>query len=371
MSMTLSKMKKQVSFCSGRFFFHESETGMGHSFLRKTSSCIVMRTMIIGAMLISIPCSAQQPAPPQANSASSSPGFRAALTSETATIQDGDTPVLVYQRAPRSLAGKWTRSHYIHPLYDLEGQPITEDFPPDHLHHRGIFWAWHQVLVDGVPQGDPWLCQNFTWDVRRLRVEVDPAVVRLQAIVLWRPGDVAATAEQTTALAPPASRRAILRERTDIHVHPVEQEELSSYRCIDFQIRLQPLVAGLAIGGSDDTKGYGGFSARIRMDRPLEFSGRTGPVEPQVNQIHAGPWMNFAWPEGGMLILNHPDNPNSPQPWILRRQKSMQNAAFPGRSAYAIPQDQPLKLRYRIVIYRGTLSTSAIENLYKDYENSH
>jgi hypothetical protein len=38
------------------------------------------------------------------------------------------------------------RSDYIHPLYGLNGEMLTNDWPDaDHPHHRGIFWAWLEV----------------------------------------------------------------------------------------------------------------------------------------------------------------------------------------------------------------------------------
>ncbi len=54
-------------------------------------------------------------------------------------------PVLFYRTVPKSLKGKFERTHYIHPLYSLNGEILTEDFPEDHPHHRGIFWVWHQI----------------------------------------------------------------------------------------------------------------------------------------------------------------------------------------------------------------------------------
>ena len=80
-------------------------------------------------------------------------------------VAEGDRPILFYQRATKSMDGKWPRAGYIHPLYGLDGQTLTEDFPIDHRHHRGIFWAWHQVWVGDKLIGDPWLCQDFQWEV--------------------------------------------------------------------------------------------------------------------------------------------------------------------------------------------------------------
>ena len=50
---------------------------------------------------------------------------------------------------PKAKDGKLARANYVHPLLDLDGEPLTEDFPADHPHHRGVFWAWHQVRIGG------------------------------------------------------------------------------------------------------------------------------------------------------------------------------------------------------------------------------
>ena len=60
--------------------------------------------------------------------------------------ENSDT-ILFHQTAEKSLNSEYTRSNYIHPLYALDGEVLTEDFPEDHPHHRGIFWAWHQLYV--------------------------------------------------------------------------------------------------------------------------------------------------------------------------------------------------------------------------------
>ena len=68
-----------------------------------------------------------------------------------------DTPALAIAYYPKSREGTHTRNNYVD-LFDFQGHEITEDFPADHLHHRGVFWAWHQVLVNGKQLGDSWEC---------------------------------------------------------------------------------------------------------------------------------------------------------------------------------------------------------------------
>src|SRR5690606_35015868 len=81
-------------------------------------------------------------------------------------IREGDQKVLFYQKSPKSLNGQYERANYVHPLYGLHEEILTEDFPEDHLHQRGIFWTWHQIVVNGKKIADGWTCENIAWDVQ-------------------------------------------------------------------------------------------------------------------------------------------------------------------------------------------------------------
>src|SRR5688572_15782855 len=55
-------------------------------------------------------------------------------------LWEGDRPVLVYNHGlihpQEGIAGR-PRAAYIHPLYGLDGELLTDDFPKDHTYHRG------------------------------------------------------------------------------------------------------------------------------------------------------------------------------------------------------------------------------------------
>lgn len=56
----------------------------------------------------------------------------------TLTLRDGKIDVLTYRFGYQLKTGvdpRYTRSCYIHPLFSLDGQVLTDDFPKDHLHH--------------------------------------------------------------------------------------------------------------------------------------------------------------------------------------------------------------------------------------------
>lgn len=276
-------------------------------------------------------------------------------------IAQGDAKVLFYQSQARSLNGKHTRSHYIHPLYGLDGEILTENFPSDHPHQRGIFWAWHQMLVGDKPVGDGWILEDFSYDVQDVKIlKKDSLSSALKAEVLWK---------SPLWLDSDGRQKPFIKETTIIRVHNVKDD----IRKIDFEISLMALEDEVYIGGSSNRTGYGGFSARIKMPDDLVFTGTKGNVEPQEHSVQAGPWVDFTakFQTGeqlsGITILSHSSIPDYPNRWVLRRKESMQNARFPGQQTYKLPKNEPLVLRYRLIVHRGNLSIEAIDKLQDEY----
>ncbi len=277
-------------------------------------------------------------------------------------VTENGQAVLFYQLAPKSLNGEYARSNYIHPLHDLDGGVLTEDFPADHLHQRGIFWAWHQVFVQGKRVSDQWTTENSIWEV------VDTEIVRVgsESAAI----KVAFNWKSPKWLDGHGKQKAFVEETAVVRIHRAEDE----IRKIDFDIRLVALEDGVSIGGSEDDKGYGGFSARVRMPSDIRFTGRAGKLTPQTMQMEAGPWVDFSGSydssgkKSGVAILVHPSTANFPQPWILRAQRSMQNPVYPGNRAVPLPLGKPLILRYRMVIHRGDASDVGLDELQSAYE---
>jgi len=63
-------------------------------------------------------------------------------------LREGGKAALVYNYGPQLKAGApedRRRCCYIFPLYTPGGVSMLDDFPADHWHHRGLFWAWPVV----------------------------------------------------------------------------------------------------------------------------------------------------------------------------------------------------------------------------------
>lgn len=261
-------------------------------------------------------------------------------------IQEAGIPILHYQQKPKSIEGKYERSNYIHPLYDLDGRVITEDFPADHLHQRGIFWTWHQIKKNGVSLGDGWECRDIKWDVVSAEaVNLQEGGILLKTRVLWKsPNLVSADGEMIP----------FVEERAEITVRPKHQGE----RIIDFKLIFSALTEDISIGGSEDEKGYGGFSTRFLLPADVAFRGVEGQVTPRTTALAAGPVIDISGSWGGegpsgITIIQHPSNPGNPQTWILRSSKSMQNPVYPGARAIAWSPGKNITLRYRLVLRQG------------------
>src|SRR5688500_18430014 len=41
------------------------------------------------------------------------------------------------------------RRAYLHPILTLSGKVITDDYPANHIHRHGIWWAWTKSEFDG------------------------------------------------------------------------------------------------------------------------------------------------------------------------------------------------------------------------------
>lgn len=293
-------------------------------------------------------------------------GLSVELGEERVSISDGDAPILCYQRKPASLNGKYTRAGYVHPLYDLDGNILTEDFPEDHRHHRGIFWAWTQLFVGEARAGNPWWCQDFLAEVEQVeRLEEGVNSAALRATVYWK---------SPRWTDPHGLPKPIVREVTTIRAYRHE----AGSRVIDFDIQLLALEKDVRIGGSEDAKGYGGFSPRIRLPEGIQFTAASGAVEPQRLSVAPSPSMeitaNFGTTDelSGISVLAHPSVPGFPPRWILRRSGSMQNAVYPGRHAVPLSNSKPLVLRYRLVLHRGKAEPSTVARWAADYaQHSH
>ncbi|MEZ5070154.1 MAG: DUF6807 family protein [Bacteroidales bacterium] len=265
---------------------------------------------------------------------------------------ENDRLVLHYRGALNPAGDSLPFADFIHPLNDLQGNELTEVAPADHPHHRGVFWAWHQLRLDSLTLGDGWMMEGVDFSGDSLWVSSGSFGAAGRARVFW-------SSDTLRQLRGEAGSR-FLEENLRMWVHPSEPHR----QVIDLEIRLRALLPGVRLGGSADEKGYGGLSLRLREPEKLGFRSTNGPVVPDNLQVVAGPWMDFTH----LTLHCHPSTPNYPAPWILRQTASMQNIVFPGREPVLLETDRDLVLRYRLILHDASWQPEDGQRWQEEYE---
>lgn len=249
-------------------------------------------------------------------------------------LREGDRPVFVYNHGMILKPGmkeEYRRSSYVHPLYAPDGTVLTDDFPEDHPHHRGICWTWPVVRFEGQTY-DVWalvgMRQRF---LRWLARDASADRARLKVQNGWFAGERQAVKEVVEFLVSPASE---------------------GRRTIDFALCLEALDRPVEIAGREK-KGYGGLGIRfaprqetvIRTDAGVE-SGDSDLVTHRWAELSA----LFAGRPAGARIEIDPANPGAPNGWCLRHYGYVA-VSWPGTQSFTLAPKQPLALRYRITVF--------------------
>ena len=261
--------------------------------------------------------------------------FRDISPASVELIENG-RPVYVYNHGmmrPHGVPADRYRCCYVHPLYSPEGVVVTDDFPKDHYHHRGVFWVW-PVVEAGGKRYDLWLIQGIRkrfqqWTARAAGEDS----ARLAFINGWFTDD---------------EHREVVRERVEIVAHPA----VSSRRELDFALQFEALDRPVRINGKLDGKGYGGFCARLAPRRDTVIVTDTGKESGDSNLVpHA--WAReegaFASGRAALRIDIDPANPGFPNGWCLRYYGFL-GVNFPGMDGYTLRPGHPLVLKYKVTV---------------------
>lgn len=275
----------------------------------------------------------------------------------TLQVREGDHPVLAYnygemvgEHVPASDPRR-RRACYIHPVWGLRGEVLTDDFPPDHYHHHGIFWAWPHVRV-GDREYDLWsgnqIQQRF---VRWLDRATGPVAAVVGVENGWFVG-----------------KKRVMIERVWIRVY----RAAAARRAIDISLTWIPLDAPITLQGAAG-KSYGGLTMRFRPRSPKDAV-ITTPDGSQDDDLLNTPlrWADLSGPfaPGGALsgatILVPKTHPDYPPTWLLRHYGAI-CVGWPGVDAKTFPPDRPVRLAYRVSLHDGPGEAAGIRQIYEAY----
>jgi len=228
------------------------------------------------------------------------------------------------------------RSDYIHPLYGLNGEIMTNDWPDaDHPHHRGIFFGWPEVEY-GSERGDLYALQRvFARPTGNIKCINGKDFAEIEAENRWMWND----------------KEAIVKEMLIIRAYRTS----GGARFIDFTLTLLALKDSITIA-TRFTNSYGGVGMRMATPKDQNISQHADPVTASPQRY----WADFHGIfEGntsfsGMTLIQHKDNPEYPGKWIVYPALSWIQPTFPTNGTrYLLSKNKPFVFRFRLIVHQG------------------
>lgn len=256
---------------------------------------------------------------------------RPVLRYNYATIEPGD---LLEKVTPANRIYTRARSDYLHPLFGLDGEQLTLDWPQDHPHHRGIYWAWPEVDWRGQ-RGDLHALQFvFARPTGRCILTSGPVFAQIEAenVWQWEGGE------------------SLVQERAVVRAY----RATSVGRLIDLEFQFTALKEPVLLARRDTDK-YGGLNLRFAkvLEQAITFHTDDSNAIPRMAWAELSGRFGDAVP-CGIVVLQHAANPDYPGDWVKFPEINWFQPTFPASGTrYELRKGEPLVLRFRLWLHRG------------------
>lgn len=274
-------------------------------------------------------------------------------------------PVLRYQigESPLPRPGieeVFRRGGYIHPVFSPTGLRITDDYPANHVHHHGIWWAWTKTQFEGRTP-DFWNMGQKKGRVEpegRFRAWDGPVAAGFEAwhqhVDLTAPNPVVALREQwrVEVFTPPTSGDAL-------HIF----ELTSNQECAGSE----PLVLPEYHYGGLGVRGNWAWNGATETHF-LTSGGETNRVKAHATRgrwCHIGGELEGKWT--GMAILGHPENFRAPQPMRVHPTEPFFCFAPSQLGDWRIEPGTRRSFRYLFVVKDGPPDPELFDHLWRNY----
>jgi hypothetical protein len=280
------------------------------------------------------------------------------LDDKSLKLSEGNQPVLVYNhgtitndRVPQKDKRR-SRGCYIHPLWGLDGEMLTDDFPKDHYHHHGVFWAWPHVKVGGK-EYDLWMYNNITPRfVRWLARQSGPVAAVLGVENGWFVGE-----------------KKVMIERVWLRTYKAGAD----HRVLDLDFTWIPVDEPITLRGAEG-KSYGGLTVRfaVKSDKDSVITVPGGQSKQDLPETPL-PWADLtahfrgpAAEPSGAAIFVPPSHPDYPPTWLTRHYGPL-CIGWPGVKDKTFPPGKPIRLSYRLWIHKGAVTVEQLKDAYEAY----
>jgi hypothetical protein len=290
---------------------------------------------------------------------------------------DGRPAFTYLTRKPAGSNLKANSACCFHPVNTPSGERLTDLAPGDHVHHRGIFLAWHAMEFRSPA------------DLSKLGPLGPTHAFEIQRADFWGWGQFAPTADRvitnrSVTLSSTSGTSAVLdiaNEWLIASKKVMDEQTTASWRpgtsanVLDLTYRLTP-DADLVLNQTP----FGGFCVRARNDGESWYADPRGRVTRPDPHYSAA---DLNWPAAdwyaylitltggrgiGCAVVDHPKNP--PATWHNPRYVWMINPCLVANSPYQLGKGQTLTLRYRVILFDGALPDPLVRQLSTEFRAS-
>jgi len=259
---------------------------------------------------------------------------------------------------PEGVEEKFAHEAYIHPAWTPAGRIVTDDYPPDHKHQRGIWFSWTKTEFEGR-HPDFWNLGNQTAYIRF--AEMGPTA-RGPVFASFQPQH-----EHLDAKAP-GGPKVILEEQWTVRVWNVpgggDGAFLWDLTSRQRSVAESPLRLPKYHYGGLGYRGNRAWLKEVAM-KTSEGKSRTDGNESTAR------WLDVSGPldggQAGCLILIHPSNFRFPQPLRLNPKQPQICVAPSQGGEWDIKPGEEYVSRYRFVIHDGAMDDATAERLWHDF----
>lgn len=314
-------------------------------------------------ILRSVPSDRLDPLPPATRS------LEATERDGQLALMESGEPILNYHtgtsQPPAGLGAHYARSGHIHPLMTPTGQVVTSEFPFDHPHQHGLFFAWVNTQFSGH-KVDFWNQQSKLGTVRHKRL-VSSVAGRVFCGFESELEHLDLTQGETV----------VLNETWRVMALNLSGPA-NSYHLIDFESRI---VASTETPLEVQKYHYGGFGWRgpeawLLPQEGVSAKGctfLTSLGDDRLQGNHTRPdWVAVTGRvddiPSTVAILGCPANFRHPQPVRLHPDKPYFCFAPCVLGEFTIGREQPLVSRYRIVTHTGTAIPALYDGLARQWK---
>lgn len=260
--------------------------------------------------------------------------------------------------------GKNEPKPHFHPLCLPDGTELTWLRPEDHPWHLAGWFSWK--YINGV----------LYWETDT-KTGLSPGRTQVTDVKVTTAENFQAKFALNISYHPHGREPVLTEQRTVVVGAPTE----TGHYAIDWRATFKAGAADVVLDrtplphetGGKPWGGYAGLSLRLaKHTRGWHFLDSEGRGDGKKIHGRSARWVDYsgrttAGSDGGIAVLDHPDNPRHPSRWFVDQQMPYFSPAVLFDKAHRIRAGQSITLHYKIVVHPGAVHRENMEALWRAF----